>query len=97
MKKLWIVEYTSGGHGEAEAMDVEAPSPQFEEHHQVDCLAMDVTWALYEGEYDVLDAMCDRTPGWKVIGHPEAGKFVDLGGAEVYVNENSEIEERIEQ
>lgn len=87
-KMLWVLEYT-GYHGEA--WEIEAPSPQFEEHNLVECLASDQTWALYEGEYDVLDAMCDRVPGWKVVGHPRAGKWVDAGGAEVFVDDDARV------
>lgn len=88
-KRLWIAEYR----GNNNAIDVEVPNAQMEESNLVECLASDVEWALYEGEYDALDAMCDRTPGWKVTGHPRAGKFVDAGGAEIYVNDDAEVVE----
>lgn len=86
-KKLWLVEWTR-----EELPHDNLPSPQFEESVMVDTLAADITWILFEAEFDVVDSMVDRTDGgWKISEAPD-GEYVDLAGAAATIKDGELID-----
>lgn len=85
-KELWLVEWTR-----EELPHDNLPSPQFEESVMVDTLAADITWILFEAEFDVVDSMVDRTDGGWKISKAADGEYVDLGSGTTAMVEDGEL------
>jgi hypothetical protein len=73
-KQIWLVEWTR------EDLPEHAPAPQLEETVTVDTIATDVTWALFESDYDTVEVMVERTGGGWAISPAPDGDYVDCGG-----------------
>ena len=80
MSHLWIVEVDSG--------IAEAQHPPFAETLNV--LAADIDWVLLEADtLGEVERVCQGYR-WSVKGHPRAGKYTDLGGDVVYIDDDGD-------
>lgn len=79
--KLWIVEVDEGL--------AEAEHPPFAETLNV--LAADISWVLVEADtMGEVERVCQGYL-WRVKGYPKAGKYTDLGGQEVYIDDSGNV------
>lgn len=86
-KQIWLVEWTR------EDLPNEAPSAQFEETVTTDTIASDISWVLFEADYDTVEAMVDRTGGgWNISSAPD-GEYIDAGGDTFVIKDGEMIDD----